>query len=83
MIVVTGASGLVGANMVRALLAQGLKVRALVHHDRRALQGLEVEQAVGNVRDLESLKLFAVLSWYSTWQAQSRWKPTAGLRWRR
>jgi len=39
MIVVTGASGLVGGNLVRALLAQGRSVRALVHHDRRALEG--------------------------------------------
>ncbi len=55
MIVVTGASGLVGANMVRALLAQGHTVRALVHHDRRAVQGLEVEQVAGDVRDAQSL----------------------------
>ena len=45
MIVITGASGLVGGNLVRALLAQGRLVRALVHHDRRALNGLEVETA--------------------------------------
>ncbi len=32
MIVITGASGLVGGNLVRALLAQGRPVRALVHH---------------------------------------------------
>jgi len=43
MIVITGASGLVGGNLVRALLGQGRPVRALVHRDRRALAGLDVE----------------------------------------
>jgi len=55
MIVVTGASGLVGANMLRALLAQGHTVRALVHRDQRAVQGLQVERVAGDVRDVESL----------------------------
>jgi uncharacterized protein YbjT (DUF2867 family) len=45
MIVVTGASGHVGGNLVRTLLAQGRSVRALVHRDRRALDGLDVETA--------------------------------------
>jgi len=43
MIVVTGASGLVGGNLVRTLLAQDRPVRALAHHDRCALDGLDVE----------------------------------------
>lgn len=53
--VVTGAAGHVGANLVRALLARGQSVRALVHHDRRALEGLEVEIIPGDVGDLDSL----------------------------
>ena len=56
MIVITGASGLVGGNLVRALLAQGRPARALVHHDRRALQGLDVETVTANLTDRVSLE---------------------------
>jgi len=55
MIVVTGAAGHVGANLVPALLARGRKVRVLVHADRRAFQGLDVEVMPGDIRDPESL----------------------------
>jgi dihydroflavonol-4-reductase len=56
LIVVTGASGHVGANLVRALIARGEPVRALVHRDRRALDGLQVELAYGDVTDRDSLR---------------------------
>jgi dihydroflavonol-4-reductase len=55
-ILVTGASGHVGANLVRALLAQGQQVRALVHHDRRALEGLDVEIVEGDICQPDSLE---------------------------
>jgi dihydroflavonol-4-reductase len=55
MMVITGVSGLVGGNLTRALLAQGRKVRGLIHRDRRALQGLEIELIQADVRDLASL----------------------------
>lgn len=54
-VLVTGASGLVGATLVRALLAQGRDVRALVHSDSRVLAGLELERVRADVRDPESL----------------------------
>lgn len=54
-VVVTGASGHVGANLVRALLENGRDVRALVHHDRRALNGLGIETINGDVCDPDSL----------------------------
>lgn len=54
-VLVTGASGLVGANLVRALLAQGRQVRALVRNDRRALEGLDVELFEADVRDAEAI----------------------------
>lgn len=54
-VVVTGPAGHVGANLVRALLAEGQQVRALVHRDRRALEGLGVDRVQGDVRDLDSL----------------------------
>jgi dihydroflavonol-4-reductase len=53
---VTGASGHVGANLVRALLAHGDSVRALVHRDRRALSGLPIETVDGDVCDVASLE---------------------------
>ena len=56
MIVVTGVSGLVGANLARALLAQGRVVRGLIHRDRRAVQGLDIELVEGDVRDPASLR---------------------------
>jgi dihydroflavonol-4-reductase len=55
MIVVTGAAGHAGANLVRALVAEGRPVRALVHLDRKALEGLDVEVVKGDICDLDSL----------------------------
>ncbi len=55
-VLVTGPAGLVGANLVRALLARGQQVRALVHQDKRALDGLDVEIVTGDVNDPESLR---------------------------
>ena len=55
-VVVTGAAGHLGATLVRALLARGQQVRALVHHDRRALNGLDVEIVRGDLADESSLR---------------------------
>jgi len=52
---VTGATGHVGANLIRALLEQGRTVRVLVRTDRRAIEGLNVETVEGNIDDPESL----------------------------
>ena len=56
-VLVTGATGFVGANLVRQLVADGVAVRALVRprSDRRALTGLPVEIAVGDLCDAASL----------------------------
>jgi dihydroflavonol-4-reductase len=53
--VITGASGHIGANLVRALVARGIRPRVLVHHDRRALEGLDVEIIADDVLDPASL----------------------------
>ncbi|MBM3148895.1 MAG: NAD-dependent epimerase/dehydratase family protein, partial [Chloroflexi bacterium] len=53
--VVTGATGHIGANLIRALLAEGRPIRALLHVDRRAIDGLGIEVAEGDVCNLESL----------------------------
>ncbi len=54
-VVVTGAGGHVGANLVRALLARGRPVRALLHEHRQAIEGLDVETVQGDICDSESL----------------------------
>ena len=56
LVVVTGAAGHLGATLVRALCARRQEVRALVHRDRRALDGLDVEIASGDVTDKDSLQ---------------------------
>ena len=50
---VTGANGLIGANLVRELIAQGTEVRAMtrVASDARAIEGLVVERVTGDVLD--------------------------------
>jgi dihydroflavonol-4-reductase len=53
--VVTGASGHVGANLVRKLLEQKRQVTCLVRSSDAALQGLPVEIVKGDVRDPASL----------------------------
>jgi len=56
-VLVTGASGFVGAAVLRALLAQGRRVRALLRptSDRRNLDGLDVDIRVGALEDSDSL----------------------------
>lgn len=52
-ILVTGATGHLGANLVRRLLADGEAVRALLRpgRDNGALDGLDVEKVEGDLRD--------------------------------
>jgi dihydroflavonol-4-reductase len=56
-IAVTGATGHVGANLVRTLVAAGHQVRALVHgSNRRGLDGVAAEVVEGDVLDAASLR---------------------------
>ena len=55
MILVTGAGGHLGANLVRRLLSDGQKVRALLHtpRDENSVAGLSVESMIGDLQDPE------------------------------
>ena len=54
-VAVTGATGHIGANLVRALIDKGIPTRCLVHVNHRAIDGLDVEKVHGDLRDLDSL----------------------------
>ncbi len=76
-ILVTGASGFVGAAVVRALLAQGARVRVLVRmaSARTNIDGLDVEIAAGDLRDPDTVgramagvrRVFHVAADYRLW----------------
>lgn len=52
---ITGASGHIGAHLVRLLIAQGQSVRALVRRNTKPLDGLACETVKGDLLDRESL----------------------------
>lgn len=57
-VLVTGASGHVGANLVRRLLDDGVRVRALLQREggNEAMDGLDVERAYADIRDLDATR---------------------------
>jgi dihydroflavonol-4-reductase len=77
---VTGATGFIGANIVRLLLAEGTAVRVLVRRgsDMRNLDGLPVQVVYGDLRDVASLRaalqgcqtLYHAAAYYSLWTPQ-------------
>lgn len=56
-VLVTGASGHVGSNIVRHLLDAGHEVRALIHPNanNRSLDGLPLERVQGDIRDYDAM----------------------------
>ena len=55
-VAVTGASGHIGANLIRELLKQGREVRAIYNDDSRALEGLPLEKVDLDIRDADAVK---------------------------
>ncbi len=55
-VAVTGATGHIGASLVRALLDEGRAVRAVLHGDCSALDGLELDTIAADVCDPASLR---------------------------
>ncbi|MDX2250409.1 MAG: NAD-dependent epimerase/dehydratase family protein [Bacteroidia bacterium] len=57
-ILVTGADGLLGSNLVRTLLARNYEVRVLIQRGRKvpSLDGLPLERMAGDVLDIKSLE---------------------------
>ena len=57
-VLVTGASGHVGANLVRRLLDDGVRVRVLLQREggNEAVDGLDVERAYADIRDLDATR---------------------------
>jgi dihydroflavonol-4-reductase len=53
---VTGATGHLGGNLVRALFERGRRVRAVVCDDSPTLDGLDVERVPGNVLEPKTLE---------------------------
>ncbi len=74
---VTGSTGFIGAAVARCLLERDVDVRVLVRRDSDTgnLQGLKVEQAYGDLRDVASLRqaltgcrqLYHVAAHYALW----------------
>ena len=74
---VSGATGFIGANLVRLLLKQGYDIRVLVRENSRldSLETLDVEIVRGDLNDPELVRklqgceaLFHVAAHYSLWQ---------------
>jgi dihydroflavonol-4-reductase len=78
---VTGATGYLGAALVRALCAAGEPVRCLVRSAGRqgALEGLDVEWVPGDVRDIDSMRralagcnrVYHLAALYTNWLRRS------------
>ncbi len=74
---VTGATGFIGGNLVRELLAENYRVRVLVRtgSNQRSIEGLDVDVVLGDLRDRKSLQkalegcdvLFHVAAAYPFW----------------
>src|SRR3989304_2785385 len=83
MTLVTGATGFIGAALVRQLINQGDSVRVISrpHSDQRNLEGLRIEVAYGDLQDMASLQeaLIGCRRLYHGAAPYSLWAPDPGL----
>ncbi|OGO00927.1 MAG: hypothetical protein A2Y90_02285 [Chloroflexi bacterium RBG_13_52_12] len=54
-VLITGAAGHIGANLVRAFIEKGRPTRCLVHVNCQAIDGLDTEKVDGDIRNVDSL----------------------------
>lgn len=54
-VLITGASGHIGANLVRALIEKNQPARCLIHKTTKAVEGLNVEKVSGDICNPDSL----------------------------
>jgi dihydroflavonol-4-reductase len=83
LVAVTGASGHLGANLVRALVAAGRRVRVLVHKSSKGIDGLPIEVVRGDVLDQNSLaRAFAGVDvvYHLAAKISAGWEPAARVR---
>ncbi len=83
-VLVTGSAGHVGANLVRRLLMDGIRVRVLLRRgdNNEALEGLDVERLFGDIRDLSATRqavegcqgIYHVAAQISTIDGNSAWR---------
>jgi dihydroflavonol-4-reductase len=52
---ISGASGHIGANMIRELLKEGHSLKVLYYHDDRAFAGLNIERVKGDLLDRSTI----------------------------
>ncbi len=81
-VLVTGADGLLGSNLVRNLLSKDFEVRVLVHPSSRSktLNGLNVNKFIGDILEIDSLQpalkncdvVFHAAASTSVWPARSK-----------
>lgn len=57
-ILITGGTGFIGSNLAEELVNQGCNVKILrrANSDLRAISGLKIEQVIGDLNDVDSLK---------------------------
>ena len=55
-VLVTGAGGFLGGNLIRLLLAQGHRVRACIRSDDRSVRGLDVQITTGDVTNIDDMR---------------------------